>query len=184
MQRPTVEAQAQPQREGPLAVDLEVSAVASVGAASVLTKPSQAQPPTDNQNRGATSQQFGIDTTIGGDDCTGEEIHVTGTVHFVERYYETDGGYHFRIHYNLVNAKGVGLTSGEEYIITSAGGTAENVVPAGSLVRNTVDLQLIVGKGQADNLVAHSLLHYVIEVVDGEPTVKMEKIEIFTKCQG
>ena len=36
MQRPTVEVQAQPQREGPLAVDLEAGSVAPVGAAYVL----------------------------------------------------------------------------------------------------------------------------------------------------
>jgi len=78
----------------------------------------------------------------------------------------------------------VGLTSGEEYIITAAGGTMENFVPTGDTVVGSLDIQLIVGKGRADNLVFHSLVHYIIEVVDGEPTVKMENIEFFTKCQG
>jgi hypothetical protein len=173
-----------PNRVRILAVMLALALVGGLLTLALLAKPSQANPPTDNQNRGATSQQFEIDVTIGADDCTGEEIHVTGTVHSVDRYYETDGGFHSRTHYNLVNARGVGLTSGEEYIITSAGGIAENFVPAGSLVSSTVDMQIIVGKGQADNLVYHSLVHYIIEVVEGEPTSKMEKIEFFTKCQG
>jgi hypothetical protein len=174
-----------PNRVRVLAVMLALALAGGLLTLALLAKPSQAQPPTDNENRGANSDRFEIGVDFDVSDCQGGSIQLTGTVNSVDRYYENDKGYHLLFHANFANGRGVGIPSGEEYIITSTGGTTENFVPAGSLVRNTVEIQLFVGKGQADNLVVHTLVHYIIEVVEGEePTVKMEKIESFTKCQG
>jgi hypothetical protein len=173
-----------PNRVRVLAVMVALALVGGLLTLALLAKPSQAQPPTDTENRGAETHRFEIDTNLAATDCIGEDIRVTGTVHQVGQFFETDGGYHFTLRGSLSNGRAVGLTSGEEYIVTSTGGFTENFLPTGDTVFSSVDMQHVVGKGRADNLVFHSRVHYIIEVVDGEPTVKMENIEFFTKCQG
>jgi hypothetical protein len=115
-------------------------------------------------------------------------IQRTGTIHFVDRFFETDGGYHFRTHYNFANVRGVGLDpqrlepTGTEYTDTAAGGVVEHFLPTGSTVHTSVDNLHIIGKGQADDQRTHSLVHYILEFVDGEPTVKLENIDFNFDC--
>jgi hypothetical protein len=172
-----------PNRGRVVAVMLALALVGGLLTLALLAKPSQAQPPTDNENRGATSDWFRIGFTIDTTACTGELIQLTGTLHFVNQFFETDGGYHLRTNYNLTDGRGVGLTSGEEYIVTAAGGTIENFVPAGDVVVGGLDTQVLIGKGQADDLVATAQFHYILEVVEGEePTVKVETTHVNVEC--
>ena len=178
-----------PNRVRVLALMLALALVGGLLTLALLAKPSQAKPPTDNENRGAETFREGHAFTIGAIACTGEYIQLTGTAHLVGQYFETDGGYHWTSRGNLSNTKGVGLDpqtlepTGTKYIVTSAGGFTENFVPAGALVSSSVGGTVIIGKGQADSQVGHSVIHYIIEDVDGEQTVKVEKIEVFVKCQ-
>ena len=171
-----------PNRVRVVAVMLALALVGGLLTLTLLAKPSQAKPPTDNENRGAETFREGHAFTIDAIDCTGEEIQLTGTAHLVSQYFETDGGYHFTLRSNLSNTTGVGLTSGEEYIVTSTGGFTENFVPAGDLVSGNVSSSVVIGKGQADDQVATMLVHYIIEVVDGEPTVKVDTIHVNFEC--
>ena len=53
--------------------------------------------------------------------CTGEEVLVTGELHTL--YYvsqDSAGGLHVRSHGNIQGGTGVGLTSGDRYVLTNA----------------------------------------------------------------
>jgi hypothetical protein len=177
-----------PNRGRILAVMLALALAGGLLTLTLLAKPTQAQPPTDNENRGAGTHRDAIGFVIDTTDCTGELIQLTGTLHTADQFFETDGGYHFSIHSNLSNVKGVGLDpqtlepTGTEYTITAASGIAENFVPTGSTVSGTMDSQVVIGKGQADDQVATSQVHYIVEFVDGEPTVKVETIHVNFDC--
>jgi hypothetical protein len=179
-----------PNRVRVLAVMVALALAIGVLTLALLAKPTQAEPPTANENRGATSQWVEIGFMVDSTDCAGELIRFTGTMHFVDRFFETDGGYHLRLHYNFAGVRGVGLNpqtlepTGTEYTVTSAGGVVEHFLPTGSTVNTTVDNLHIIGKGQAATSRAHSLVHFILEdVVPGEePTVKMDTIHINFDC--
>jgi hypothetical protein len=60
---------------------------------------------------------------------------------------QPDGTYHVNSHFNLMNVKGVGLTTGEEYVIPASGAAVENFVEPGQVVTGTVDINLVIKKG-------------------------------------
>ena len=90
-------------------------------------------------------------------------------------------------HFNFAGLKGVGLDpltlepTGTEYVIPASGAAVENFVQPGQIVAGTVDINLVIGKGQLDNQVALARLHYVISP-EGE--VKVETVHFHFKCQG
>jgi hypothetical protein len=159
-----------------------ISALALAGGLLMLTllaKPSQAQPPTDKEN-GAVSEQFpaefGIDSS-----CAGEVIDVTGTLHTVNHFtVQEDGTYHVNSHFNLQNMKGVGQTTGETYVIASAGNAVENFVQPGQIVTGTVDINLVIGKGQSPDQVGG--FARVFFIIDDEGGLKVENIQFHLEC--
>jgi hypothetical protein len=164
-----------PNRERVVAV---ISALALAGGLltlALLSKPAQAQA------EGATSEQFPTEFTINTSACGGEVINVTGTIHTVNRVrVDEDGTFHGTSHFNLVGVKGVGLTSGDNYVIPGSGAVVHNVVQPGQIVTGTVDINLVIGKGQQPNQVALARVHYVISP-EGE--IKVESISFHFKCQ-
>jgi hypothetical protein len=162
----------------PVRVLALISALALAGGLltlALLAKPSQAQ------SQGATSEQFPVDFLVDTSTCGGDVIPVTGTLHTVNHFtVQEDGTYHGNSHFNLVGVKGVGLTTGEEYVIPSSGAVVENFVQSGQIVTGTVDINLVIGKGKTPNQVALARIHYVISP-EGE--IKVEAINFHFKCQ-
>ena len=93
---------------------------------------------------------------------------------------QEDGTYHGNSHFNLAGMKGVGLTSGEMYVIPATGAVVENFVQSGQTVTGTVDINLVIGKGKLDNQEALARVFYVISP-EGE--IKVENLQFHFKCQ-
>jgi len=147
----------------------------------LLAKPTQAQPPTDNENRGATSEQFPTDFVLA-PDCFGEEIEVTGTVHVVNQFVPVQGGYHLTSTFNLMNMKGVGLTTGDQYVVNAQGeNIVDNFLPTGDDVSGSVTIGMVVSKGSSPNQNYQAVLRYIINE-DG--TVKLEVRPDHIECTG
>jgi hypothetical protein len=119
-----------PNRVRVVAVMLALALAGGLLTLTLLAKPSQAQPSTPNENRGATSQEMplagGIDTI----ECGGEQIDLTGTLHILTHFFaDEEGGYHLNSHYNVQDGEGVGRTTGEMYRFASSGANVENYIP-------------------------------------------------------
>jgi hypothetical protein len=163
-----------PNRARVVAVILALVLAVGLLALALLTKPAQAQ------SQGAVSEQFPLDFLIDTTGCAGELIHVTGTIHTVNRFtVQEDGTYHGNSHFNLVGAKGVGLTSGDTYVISSTGAYVDNFVQPGQTVSGTVDLNLVIGKGKTPNQVGLIRLHYI---VSPEGEIKVESFNFHSEC--
>jgi hypothetical protein len=143
-------------------------------ALALLAKPAQAQ------GKGATSEQFPVDFLIDTSGCAGELIRVTGTLHTVNHFtIDEDGTYHGNSHFNLAGVKGVGQTTGDTYVVPSSGTVVENHVQSGQTVGGTVDISLVIGKGQIPNQNGFARLHFII---DSEGELKVETANFHFEC--
>jgi hypothetical protein len=161
-----------------LAVILALALAGGLLTLALLAKPSQAQ------DQGATSEKFPITGgIIDASACTGELIELTGTMHIVNHSMDLgDGQYYITSHFNLAGVKAVGQTTGDEYVVPAASTTVENSVASGQTIVGTAQINLVIGKGQSPDQVATSQVHYILEVVDGEPTVKVETVHFSFEC--
>lgn len=76
-------------------------------------------------NRNGVSQRLELDTHFW-NACTGENLHLTGTITRVAQYREDEGGgYHWLANYT-VQGRAVGLTTGTEYILHETHNMKEN----------------------------------------------------------
>jgi hypothetical protein len=147
---------------------------------ALLAKPTQAQP-TQAQGQGATVQDFPVSGGIDSTNCTGEVILIEGTMHTVSILKaREDGGYRFTDHFNFSNVKGVGETTGEEYVINIKSTVVEKFVPDGEFATGTVFTSGVVSKGSMPNEQLLSRVHF-IQNDDG--TIKMENIQFRFECQ-
>jgi hypothetical protein len=147
---------------------------------ALLAKPTQAQP-TQAQGQGATVQEFPASGGIDSTNCTGEVILIEGTIHTVSILKaREDGGYRFTDHFNFSNVKGVGETTGEEYVINIKSTVVEKFVPDGEFATGTVFTSGVVSKGSMPNEQLLSRVHF-IQNDDG--TIKMENIQFRFECQ-
>jgi hypothetical protein len=154
---------------------LALAIVGGLLTLALLAKPAQAQ------SQGASSQQFPLEFTVEGSLCSGENILVTGTFHAVNHFtQQEDGTYHVTSRFNVHGAKGVGLESGNKYVVTSAGTVVENVVQSGQIVVSSVDFNLLIGQGEIPNQTGFARIHYVISP-EGE--VKVESATFHFGCQ-
>jgi hypothetical protein len=173
-----------PNRGRVVAVMLALALAGGLLTLVLLAKPSQAQPPADNEHA-AVSEEFQQEFTIDGTGCSGELINFEGTMHVVENSFPVDGGYHFTVHFNFTNMKGVGIDpvtlepTGTEYVFTRSSTTVENFVPAGDIVSSNVDSFLATGKGQVRNEVGFVGIHYIL-TAEGE--LKVETIQFHLEC--
>jgi hypothetical protein len=165
-----------PNRGRVVAVMLALALAGGLLTLALLAKPSQAQP------RGATSQEMPLAGSIGSQECAGEEIDLTGTLHIVTHFFtDEEGGYHLNSHYNVQNGKGVGRTTGEMYPFASSGAFVENYIPpSGQTTTGSVDMNVLIGKGQVANSSSFIRIHYII-TTEGE--VKVETVQFHSGCQ-
>jgi hypothetical protein len=171
-----------PNRVRVVAVMLALALAGGLLTLTLLAKPSQAQPSTPNENRGATSQEMplagGIDTI----ECGGEQIDLTGTLHILTHFFaDEEGGYHLNSHYNVQDGEGVGRTTGEMYRFASSGANVENYIPPSEQTNTgSVDMNVVIGKGQVADSSSFIRIHYII-TTEGE--VKVETVEFHSGCK-
>ena len=163
-----------------------ISALALAGGLltlALLAKATQAQPPTDNENqKGAVVEEFPIAFTLDTTQCVGGElIDITGTVHAVTHFVPVKGGFHTTSHINFVNGRGVGQTTGDEYITSARIQSVVNFLPTGDTVSGDVGIDIVIGKGSSPDRVVFGTLHYIL-TEDG--VVKAEVGQSFVKCSG
>jgi len=175
-----------PNRGRILAVMLALALAGGLLTLTLLAKPAQAQPPTDNENSGATSQWVQFSGGIDGSECTGEVINIEGTMHIVSESTATEGdGHHIIFHFNLQHVTGVGLDpvtfepTGTEYAVPAASTTVDNLVHTGDQVTGDVVFQLLIGRGQLPDQTFFATTHYIIT---SEGEVKVEVGQFHLEC--
>jgi hypothetical protein len=190
-----------PNRVSVAAVITALALAGGLLSLALLANPTQAKPPTDNENRGATSQEFPLTGSIGtpppedpGCGTFGEVINIEGTLHIVTHFFaDEEGGYHLNSHYNAQHVTGVGVDpitsepTGTEYVYATSGAFVENYIPAtGQVNTGSVDLYLIIQKGPGTTedetltkQVTFIRIHYII---DTDGTVKVENVEFHRQC--
>ena len=164
---------------------------------ALLAKPTQAQPPTANENSGV-SEQVPISGGLDASECTGEVINIEGTLHIVNHFVgevDPEGNpvspYHNNYHFNLMNVKAVGLDpvtlepTGTEYRVPAAGTSVEISIPAsGQVNTGDVTIQGVIRQGSGSASGAEelftALLHYIL-YDDG--TVKVETAQFQFECK-
>jgi hypothetical protein len=117
------------------------------------------------------------------DSCTGEGVHVTGTVHLVTVLtIDATGGTHTEMHFNVQGVSGVGLISGIKYrgIHTETHSSTSNG-PAPSESTTVIDIKLI-SQGASSNLTIRDVLFHVTVNAGGTVTASIDKLAT-TECQ-
>jgi hypothetical protein len=170
-----------PNRWRVLAVMSALALAGGLFSLVLLSKHTQAQPPTDKGN-GAVVEKFPFALSLDTTGCVGGEvIDITGTVHSVNHFVPVQRGYHAYSTFSLVNARGVGQPTGDEYVISARTQTVENFLPTGDKVTGDVTIETDIGKGSSPDRVIFATVHYIL-TEDG--MVKAEVIQFFVKCSG
>ena len=161
-----------PNRVSVAAVMLALALAGGLLTLALLAKPTQAEAQTEHFDKWVTG------TTVTAADCLSEEIAVENRVHFTgTTTYDADGGVHVHLLSNVL-AEGVGLTSGDKYVVRERGSLQNNVrdfesdqLPATST--QIYDLHLIhQGPDTAeDDFVDREMYHVTINA-NGEFTVE------------
>jgi hypothetical protein len=111
--------------------------------------------------------------------CSGEEILLTGETHALLRVTETPSGQTTVTLQGNFLIKGIGLPSGERYLIPTAGAATIAVVGDTTIVTTHVVSQQIITAGGHNDLYAHAIVH--ITLVDGRATAEFEELTIHCK---
>ncbi len=118
--------------------------------------------------------------------CTGEEVLVTGELHTL--YYVTEdnnGGLHVHSHGNIQGGTGVGLTSGDRYVLTNARNLTTNnqfidPLDTRASTGNFVSYLQATAPGPKNNFYIRIQQHVTINA-NGELTVLRD--EMTTECR-
>jgi hypothetical protein len=119
----------------------------------------------------ATSTTMPIDF-IRSNDCTGEQVELSGTIHLVSQT-QRDGS--IVGHFNYQNVRGVGLTSGTTYRASTID-TFRLKAPFPSDITSVSSFHLI-SQGTQDNLLVHVLFHMTVNA-NGEVTAFIDDLSI------
>jgi hypothetical protein len=111
--------------------------------------------------------------------CSGEEILLTGETHALLRVTETPSGQTTVTLEGNFLIKGIGLPSGERYLMPTAGAATIAVVGDTTIVTTQVVGQQIITQGGHNDIYAHAIVH--ITVVDGQATAEFEELTIRCK---
>jgi hypothetical protein len=111
--------------------------------------------------------------------CSGEEILLTGESHALLRMTETPRGQTTVTLQGSFLIKGIGLPSGQRYLLPTAGAATIAVVGNTTIVTTHVVSQQIITPGGHNDSYAHALVH--ITLVDGQATAEFEKLTIHCK---
>lgn len=113
---------------------------------------------------------------IRSNECTGEDVEITGTIHFVSKT-QRDGG--IVGHFNYQDVRGIGLTSGTEYRV-SAVDHVHLSAPFPSSVHSVRSFRMI-APGSDDNLLVHVLMHITV-TANGDVSASIERLS--NRCVG
>jgi hypothetical protein len=111
--------------------------------------------------------------------CSGEEILLIGETHALLRVTETPSGQTTVTLEGNFLIKGIGLTSGERYLIPTAGAATIAVAGDTTIVTTHVVNQQIITAGGHNDLYAHAIVH--ITLVDGRATAEFEELTLYCK---
>jgi hypothetical protein len=100
-------------------------------------------------NAATTQIRTPVDTFIFSQ-CTGEAIHIEGTIHTTVKVTENpDGSAVVRFHFNYQGVRGTGLTTGRKYIVNSTGKQQEHVESATTFERSGMNKFKLIAQGSA-----------------------------------
>jgi len=96
-------------------------------------------------------------------ECTGEDVLITGFAHTVGTLTENDNTHHISAHVNF-NIEGIGLTSGDTYRATATALAQENVtIEDNGIGEATVILRTrLIGKGAVPDANAFAIGHITV----------------------
>jgi hypothetical protein len=171
-----------PNRVTVVAVMLALALAGGLVTLALLAKPTQAQPPTDNENqKGAVVEHFPYVYTLDTTNCVGGEvIDITGTMHTVTHFVPVQGGYHTTFTFHI-NGRGVGQTTGDEYAISATSQSVVNFLPTGDTLSGDTLIDITIGKGSSPDRVFFGTGRYVL-TEDG--VVKVEVSKSILHCSG
>jgi hypothetical protein len=133
-------------------------------------------------NRGAQSEFIPFTDTTASDFCpNGEIIQISGVVHVTSQVIERgEGVFHIVQHVNFQNVRGIGQTTGDQYVFQNAFNSISNfqvnAVPHGSDTSNTANGQLISPGQSSPDLNVHFLIHTTINA-NGEVTTEISNFD-------
>ena len=113
------------------------------------------------------------------DKCTGELVHVAGTIHLVTQLTEdAASGAHLEMHFNVEDVSGIGLTTGTQYRGVHNETHNSNASESGaSEVTTRIDIKLI-SEGSSDNLVIRDALIHATINADGVVTAAIDNLTV------
>jgi hypothetical protein len=111
--------------------------------------------------------------------CSGEEILLTGESHALLRITETPSGNTTVTLQGNFLLKGIGLTSGQMYVMPTSGAATIELVGQETFVMTHVVNQQIITAGGRNDIYAYAIEH--ITVVDGRATAEFEDLRIYCK---
>jgi hypothetical protein len=111
------------------------------------------------------------------DSCTGEGVHVTGSIHAVTvATVDADGGTHTDFHFNVQGVSGVGLVTGTQYRgIHTETHSSNSDEPTPSEITTRIDIKLI-SEGDSSNLTIRDVLLHVTVNADGTVTASIDNV--------
>jgi hypothetical protein len=116
---------------------------------------------------------FGLNT------CSGEEILLTGETRALLRVTETPSGRTTVTLEGNFLIKGIGLASGQRYLMPTAGAATIAVVGDTTIVTTQVVSEQIITAGGHNDSYARAIVH--ITIVDGQATAEFEQLTIYCK---
>ncbi len=121
------------------------------------------------------------------DDCTKEDVIYSGTIELVTNVWvDANGTTHIRTKTPNVNIRGVGVTSGNDYIVQVGGGDVYNGVENTTTEPrpwefSTVSRMALIGLGPVPNERVQILFHQTLNP-DGTTTAEVDQFVM--KCNG
>jgi hypothetical protein len=109
-------------------------------------------------------------------ECTGENVKITGSIHFVSQT-QPDGG--IVGHFNYQHVTGTGLTSGTEYRV-SAVDQVHLSPPFPSSIHSVRSFRMI-APGPGNDLLVNALMHITV-TANGDVSASIE--ELSNRCVG
>ena len=111
--------------------------------------------------------------------CSGEEILLTGESHALLRITETPSGQTTVTLQGNFLIKGIGLSSGQRYVMPAAGAATIAVVGDTTIVTTQVVSQQIITAGGNNDSYARAIVR--ITIVDGQATAEFDQVTINCK---
>jgi hypothetical protein len=149
--------------------------VLAVAAFTLVTSPARVQ--SSNRFSSRTCEES---TDIVNNSCTGEAILVQAeTCTSLVITQDQAGGFHLQIHQET-HGTGVGITSGNEYVINDVANQELNTKSL-QLEENVVEDSLLISQGPAPNEIVRLSTHFTVNA-NGDITVFRTSFEI--ECKG